>query len=183
MNRFVPKIKFKEKVNNIPWESSVTRRLMVKKNRKYKLYRTSVNQLKTLRVDDPNFYNVSTRVSLNFQKFRTASDEYKKVTRREKNRYLHTLKSVWSNPDIPTRKKFSILKKLSKSEKSNYIPPLIENNETIHESEKRPTYLMTSLPVSHKYRTLKMNHPISQKSTQMMFWKTSTQALLNLDHL
>lgn len=137
MNRFVPKIKFKEKVNNIPWESSVTRRLMVKKNRKYKLYRTSVNQLKTLRVDDPNFYNVSTRVSLNFQKFRTASDEYKKVTRREKNRYLHTLKSVWSNPDIPTRKKFSILKKLSKSEKSNYIPPLIENNETIHESEKK----------------------------------------------
>ena len=134
ITRFVPKIRFKERANNIPWDSSQIRRLLIKKNKKYKCYRTSANQLKALREDDPNFYTMPTRVSLKYQSFREASKNYKNESRREKNRYFNSLKNVWTNPNIPARKKFIIL---SKTEKSNYIPPLIENNETIHESQKK----------------------------------------------
>ena len=137
ISKFVPKIKFKEKTNYVPWDNASIRRLLIKKNKTYKCFRAQSNQFKALRPDDQNYYAVFTRVSQKYQKFRDASKSYKTASRREKNRYFNGLKSVWSNPNIPPRKKFSILKKLSKTEKNNFIPPLIENNQTIHDSKNK----------------------------------------------
>ena len=41
------------------------------------------------------------------------SKNYKNESRRAKNRYFNSLKSVWANPNIPARKKFAILQKLT----------------------------------------------------------------------
>ena len=57
------------------------------------------------------------RVSQKFSLFKNASAAYKNESRRAKNSYFNSLKSVWSNPDIPARKKFSLLQKLTNSTK------------------------------------------------------------------
>ena len=74
---------------------------------------------------------MSIRVTQKYEKFRNASKNYKNESRRAKNRYFNSLKSVWANPNIPARKKFAILQKLTNSSKNSVIPPLIENGKTV----------------------------------------------------
>ena len=131
IEKFVPKITYKQRDINIPWNSAQIRRILQKKNKSYKCYRTIANQFKILRPDDPNYMSMSIRVSQKYEKFREASKNYKNESRRAKNRYFDSLKSVWANPNIPARKKFAILQKLTNSSKNSVIPPLIENGKTV----------------------------------------------------
>ena len=71
------------------------------------------------------------RVSQKDQLFKQASKNYKKASRAEKNRYFSNLKNVWSNPQIPTKKKFGILLKLTKCNKNASIPPLLESEKIV----------------------------------------------------
>ena len=66
-----------------------------------------------------------------FSLFKQASKNYKKASRAEKNRYFSNLKNVWSNPQIPARKKFGILQKLTKCSKNALIPPLLDSGKII----------------------------------------------------
>ena len=44
------------------------------------------------------------RVSQKESDFKKASNEYKKASRHEKNKYFSTLKNVWSHPNISSKK-------------------------------------------------------------------------------
>ena len=74
---------------------------------------------------------MSIRVSQKYSLFKKASNIYRNENRRAKNRYFNSLKSVFSNPDVPARKKFAILQKLTNSSKNTVIPPLIEGENTV----------------------------------------------------
>ena len=133
IEKFVPKTTFKQKHVDIPWSSKVVRRALLKKNKSYKLYRNVANQFKLLRPDDPNYVSFQTRVCLIHDKFRQSSKQYKYESRRAKNQYFQNLKNILSNSKIPEKKKFSLLKKLSKTSKDNSIPPLLENGELVND--------------------------------------------------
>ena len=137
IEKFVPKVIFKQKNINIPWSSIQIRRLLRKKNKSYKCYRAVANQYKILRPDDSNYISMKIRVSQKFSLFKNASAAYKNESRRAKNSYFNSLKSVWSNPDIPARKKFSLLQKLTNSTKNNVIPPLFEDGNIVSDPLKQ----------------------------------------------
>ena len=137
IEQFVPKVTYKQRNIDIPWNSAQIRRLLLNKNKTYKCYRTVANQFKILRPDDRNYISMSIRVSQKYEKFKQASKNYKNESRRAKNRYFDSLKSVWANPNIPQRKKFQILQKLSKSLKNNVIPPLLEEGKTISDPQEQ----------------------------------------------
>ena len=50
------------------------------------------------------------RVSQKESDFKKASNEYKKASRHEKNKYFSTLKNVWSNPNISSKKVWDFTK-------------------------------------------------------------------------
>ena len=133
ISKFVPKSSFTQKQLDIPWNSAIVRRTLRKKNRLYKCYRSVSSQYNLLRPEDPNFVQMQVRVSQSYEKFKNASKSYKFQSRRAKNSYFNSLKGIWSNPGIPAKKKFSLLQKLTKTAKSNCIPPLIEGGKVIND--------------------------------------------------
>ena len=150
IDKFVPKISFKQKYADIPWSSAVVRRALLKKNKSYKVYRNVANQFKLLRPDDRNYVSFSTRVSHVYDKFKEASKKYKFESRRAKNQYFQNLKNILSNPKIPAKKKFNLLKKLSKTSKENSIPPLLENGKLVNDPQEQAE-------IFNKYFTGKSN--------------------------
>ena len=114
ISKFVPKATFTQKLMDIPWSSAHVRRLLRKKNRIYKCYRTVASQYNLLRPQDQNYTSMQIRVSQSYEKFKLASKNYKHESRRAKNSYFNSLKSVWSNPNISSKKKFSLLQKTVK---------------------------------------------------------------------
>ena len=150
IDKFVPKISFKQKYADIPWSSAVVRRALLKKNKCYKVYRNVANQFKLLRPDDRNYVSFSTRVSHVYDKFKQASKKYKFESRRAKNQYFQNLKNILSNPKIPAKKKFNLLKKLSRTSKDTSIPPLLENGELVNDPQEQAE-------IFNKYFTGKSN--------------------------
>ena len=137
ITKFVPKTTFTPKLLDIPWSSALIRRLLRKKNRLYKCYRKISSQYNLLRPDDRNYVDMRIRVSRSYDSFRQASKNHKTQSRRAKNSYFNSLKSVFGNPNISSKKKFSLLQKLSNSSKSNVIPPLIENGKIISDPREQ----------------------------------------------
>ena len=131
LETYVPKIKYRQRDNDIPWSNVILRRILRKKNKAYKVYRQTLASFKLLRPTDNNFNTMNIRVVHKHGLFKDASNDYKKVSRAEKNKYFSTLKNIWNNPKITSRKKFSILKKLTKSTKNASIPPLCDAGKTI----------------------------------------------------
>ena len=131
LSKFVPRVKYKQKDLDIPWSNAQIRQILQKKNRAYKVYRQAANSFNLLRPSDNNYYAMRIRVSRKNESFKQASKNYKNASRAEKNRYFSNLKNVWSNPQIPTRKKFQILLKLTKTQKNASIPPLLDSGKII----------------------------------------------------
>ena len=131
LERFVPKIKFKQRDVDIPWSNVQIRRILRKKNKAYKVYRHTLAAFKLLRPTDINYNTMNIRVVHKHGLFKEASKNYKKQSRAEKNKYFSTLKNIWNNPNISSRKKFSILKKLTRTNKNASIPPLSDAGEVI----------------------------------------------------
>ena len=73
------------------------------------------------------------RVANEYSSFQKSSKEYKNESRRAKNEYFNSLSNVWKNPKISAKKKFSLLQKLSRTSKSNVIPPIIENGKIVND--------------------------------------------------
>ena len=133
IKKFVPKVSFKQKTFDIPWNSALIRRLLRKKSRLYKCYRKVSDQFHLLRPDDPNYIFMKIRVANKYSSFQKSSKEYKNESRRAKNEYFNSLSNVWKNPKISAKKKFSLLQKLSRTSKSNVIPPIIENGKIVND--------------------------------------------------
>ena len=131
LQNFVPKVRYRQRNVDIPWSSVQLRRVLRKKNKAYKMYRQSLAALNLLRPTDTMYDTMAIRVIHKNKLFKDASKNYRSQSRAEKNKYFQTLKSVWNDPKISSRKKFSILKKLTKTQKNAPIPPLSEEGEII----------------------------------------------------
>ena len=131
IDKYVPKTSFREKSIDIPWDSAHLRRVLQRKNRSYRVYRSFANNLKILRPDDQNYLPMTFKVEQKYEKFKQTSNVYKNESRRAKNQYFNSLKNIWGNPTIPSRKKFAILQKISKTTKNSCIPPLVDKGVII----------------------------------------------------
>ena len=133
LESFVPKIKFRPRDVDIPWSTVAVRRILRKKNKAYKIYRQTLSSFNLMRPTDINYNEMSIRVVHKHDLLREASKSYKRVSRAEKNKYFSTLKNIWNNPKISSKNKFSILKKLTKTNKNASIPPLFEDDKIIED--------------------------------------------------
>ena len=72
---------------------------------------------------------------------RSSSNESTKANLRAKNAFFNTVNSTMSNYEISAKKKFSILTKLMKNQKTSNIPPLIQGNTVINDSKIKSEHL------------------------------------------
>ena len=72
------------------------------------------------------------RKEKNRKNSRIASNESIKANRRVKNSFYNSVNQTTNNPEITSKKKFSLLIKLMNSQKYSTIPPLIENENIIN---------------------------------------------------
>ena len=70
-----------------------------------------------------------------------ASKLLKNANKRAKTIFYNALNSTLHNPNISAKKKFSILLKLMKNTKVSSIPPLLENDETVHDPKEKADLL------------------------------------------
>ena len=125
------KVKIYEK--DQPWLDKDTRQKLTKKNRAFKVYSKAIDQVK--RMNYPLLDN--TKAKKLFKKYKTAKKDFEYSSRKSKQQYFNNLKSTLSNPEITSKKKFAILKRLTNTGKNSNIPPLIDNDEIIHKPKEK----------------------------------------------
>ena len=111
-----------------PWLDKDTRQKLTKKNRAFKVYSKAIDQVK--RNDRPTLDK--SKAEMLFEKYKSAKKDFEYSSRKSKQQYFNKLKSTLSNPEISSKKKFSILKRLTNTGKNANIPPLIDNDTIIH---------------------------------------------------
>ena len=84
-----------------------------------------------------NHQDNNAKVSKLFDKYKSAKKDFEYSSRKSKQKYFNNLKSTLSNPEISSKKKFTILKRLTNTGKNSNIPPLIDNDEIIHKPEQK----------------------------------------------
>ena len=114
---------------------------MRKKNRNYQFFKkceleyqnilkqsNPAPELNTCQLKKRNKAHDKARISANYSS---------KANRRAKSAYFDSVNNILKNASISAKKKFSILFKLMKNSKFCSVPPLIENNETIYDSQEQ----------------------------------------------
>ena len=76
-----------------------------------------------------------------WEKSRQAANLSSKFNRRAKEDFFNSVNNTMHNQSISAKKKFSILIKLMKNSKFSTIPPLVENDTTIHEPKEKSNLL------------------------------------------
>ena len=66
---------------------------------------------------------------------RLSANESSKANLRAKNVFFNTVNATMQNYEISAKKKFSILTKIMKNQKSSNIPPLLHNGEIINDQK------------------------------------------------
>ena len=135
--QFVPTKTVSIKVNDPPWCNTYTRLLLRKKNRNYGIFRKANSNLNNTLLNFPNNHELitilKTKKDRAHKNSRIAANESLKANRRVKNNFYNSVNQTMNNPEISSKKKFSILIKLMNSQKFSTIPPLIENNKTVND--------------------------------------------------
>ena len=90
--------------------------------------------------------NNNAKTSKLFEKYKAAKKDFEYSSRKSKQNYFNNLKKTLSNPEISSKKKFTILKRITNTGKNSNIPPLIDNDQIIHKPEKKQKYLTLTLP-------------------------------------
>ena len=72
---------------------------------------------------------------------KSSSNESTKANLRAKNAFFNTVNATMTNYEISAEKKFSILTKLMKNQKTSNIPPLIQGNTVINDAKIKSDYL------------------------------------------
>ena len=111
-----------------PWFDKETRNKLTKKNRAFKIYSKAIDQVKRMN----NQHADNTKAKKLFEKYKSAKKDFEYSSRTSKQKYFNNLKSTLSNPEISSKKKFTILKRLTNTGKNSNIPPLIDNDAIIH---------------------------------------------------
>ena len=134
---FVPSKTVTIRQNDQGWSNTFTRLLLRKKNRNYQLFKKA-NSNYNFVISQPNTpHNVVTKYLAKknkaFSKSRLAANESTKANRRAKFSFYNNVNSTMNNYNISAKKKFNILLKLMKNNKFSPTPPLIENDDIVHE--------------------------------------------------
>ena len=136
-HRFVPNKSVVIRPSDQSWCNTFTRLLLRKKNRNYLFFKKcEKDYLNCLKQQNPSpelvtrLLNKKNKAS---QKSREAANDSNKANRRAKAAYFNTINDTLKSPLLTPKKKFNILLKLMKSNKFSSIPPLVENNNTIHD--------------------------------------------------
>ena len=136
---FVPIKQIVVRESDQAWVNSYTRLLLRRKNRNYQFYKKINNKYLaalTCPTSDPEIVTrLTEKKKKAFQKCKNSDRESFNANRRSKQAFFNTVNSTMKNHEISAKKKFTILTKLMKNQKNSVIPPLIENNEVINDSE------------------------------------------------
>ena len=136
-DKYVPHKTVKIHEKDQPWHDKDTRRKLSKKNRRFKIYSKAIDQIKRgIRVN-----NDEQKVKTLFDKYKLAKKDFEYTARSTKQKYFNNLKSTLLNPEISSKKKFTLLNRLTNTGKNANIPPLIDNDKIIHKpKEKAQTF-------------------------------------------
>ena len=128
-----------------PWVNSYTRLLMRKKNRNYRIFKKVNSQLFSVMnkhgVSEELVTRLTDKKNCASKRARSSSNESTKANLRAKNAFFNTVNATMSNYEISAKKKFSILAKLMKNQKTSNIPPLIQGNTVINDSKIKSEHL------------------------------------------
>ena len=141
LNKFVPVKTVTVRPNDQPWVNSYTRLLLRKKNRNYNFFKKLNSRCISAASDPLIATDIVTRLkdkcTRALKKSKSASQESTEANRRAKQAYFNTVNSTMHNCQISAKKKFSILKKLMKTNKVSDIPPIIEEGLVVTEPESK----------------------------------------------
>ena len=113
-----------------PWLDSTTRRKLTKKNRAFKVYSKAIDQIKK---NNTPTTPTSEKVNKLFEKYKEKKKDFEYTARKSKQTYFNNMKKVLSNPEISSKKKFTMLKRLTNTGKDANIPPIIDNDQVIND--------------------------------------------------
>ena len=145
INKFIPTKKICIRSCDQPWVNSYTRLLLRKKNRNYNIYK-KFNSAYISKSACPNASpEVVTRLKMKrdkaFDKSKAASNASTDANRRSKQEFFNTVNNTMHNHNISAKKKFKILTKLMKNQKTSYMPPLIQNDEVVNDAKDKSEIL------------------------------------------
>ena len=128
-----------------PWSSAFTNLLLRKKNRNYKLFK-KLNNKYLNKLAQPNTpENIVTvlkeRKNKAFCTARESANQSNYANKRAKTNFYNGVNATMKNPNISAKKKFKIIAKLLKNNKSSSVPPLIENDKTITDPKQKSDIL------------------------------------------
>ena len=136
-NKYVPVKTIVIKPNDQPWVNSCTRLLMRKKNRNYHIFKKVNSAFMSLLNKNSPSEELVTRLREKkckaSKRARLSANESTKANLRAKNAFFNTVNVTIQNYEISAKKKFSILTKLMKNQKTSNIPPLLHNGEIIND--------------------------------------------------
>ena len=116
-----------------PWFDKDTRRKLSKKNRNFKVYSKAMDQIKRgNRCNDDE-----AKAKALFEKYKTSKKDFEYTARSTKQKYFNKLKGTLLNPEISSKKKFTLLNRLTNTGKNANIPPLIDNDKVIHKPQDK----------------------------------------------
>ena len=142
---FVPSKQVTIRPNAPPWTNTYTRLLQRKNNRNYTIYKAAHSAYNSA-LSDPNCSaETLTRLFIKktnkYNKSHVARNNSTNANRKASNSFYHSVNNIMNNPHISAKKKFGILTNLMKNNKVTNIPPLIDNNCTITDPEKKANLL------------------------------------------
>ena len=117
-----------------PWLDSTTRRKLTKKNRAFKVYSKAIDQIKRNNTQTKADNDKAKKL---FDKYKEKKKDFEYTARKSKQTYFNGLKKILSNPDVPSKKKFTMLNRLTNTGKDANIPPLIDNDQVINDPLKK----------------------------------------------
>ena len=125
--------------------NSYTRLLLRKKNRNYRIFKKVNLDLLSVLGKHGHSDELVTRLrhkkNRAHKRSRISANESSKANLRAKNAYFNTVNAIMQNYEISAKKKFSILTKLMKNQKSSTIPPLIQNSVVVNDPKEKSELL------------------------------------------
>ena len=112
-----------------PWLDSTTRKKLTKKNRAFKVYSKAIDSIKR---NNTQTAAENDKIKKLFDKYKEKKKDFEYTARKSKQTFFNGLKKILSNPDVPSKKKFTMLNRLTNTGKDANIPPLIDNDKVIN---------------------------------------------------
>lgn len=142
-----------------PWSNSFTRLLLRKKNRSYQFFKKCnskyLSHLQKTNSDNDTITKLLYKKTKAYHQSRKDANNSLKQNRKAKTDFFNSINSTLTNPNMSSKKKFSILLKLMQTNKFTSIPPIIENNSSVQDPGAKAnifnTFFASKSSVSHPH--------------------------------